>query len=148
MEAVASLDGAGPQLNAVTSDDFLRECAVLWIQMIKLNPNATAVEQPWDVSVCYKLLHAWAKLSRKGFSQPVETIKARVKEALSDSKIRDKFVLGADRQDALVDLCGKLPQMLQQALTPQHIHNGFLRAGMISADGDTPDLRAIYKTRI
>ena len=58
MEAVASLDGAGPQLNAVTSDDFLSECAVLWIQMIKLNPNATAVEQPWDVSVCYKLLHA------------------------------------------------------------------------------------------
>ena len=37
--------------------------------------------------------------------------------------------------------------MLQQALTPQHIRNGFLRADMISADGDTPDLRAIYKTR-
>ena len=58
MEDVASFDGAGPQLNAVTSNDVLSECALQWFQMIKLNPNATAVEQPWDVSVCYKLLHA------------------------------------------------------------------------------------------
>jgi len=147
MEAVASFDGAGPQLNAVTSEDFLSECALQWIQMIKLNPNATAVEQPWDVSVCYKLLHAWAKLSRKGVCQPAETIKARVKEALGNPTIRDKFVLGADRQDALIDLCGKLPQMLQQALTPQHIRNGFMRSGMISTYGDTPYFRAIHKTR-
>jgi len=86
-------------------------------------------------------------LSRKGVSQPAETIKARVKEALGDPTIRGKFVLGADRQDALIDLCGKLPQMMQQALTPQHIRAGFMRSGMISADCDTPDLRAIYKTR-
>ena len=79
--------------------------------MIKLNPNATAVEQPWDVSVCYKFLYAWSKLSRKGVSQPAETIKARVKEALGDPTIRGKFVVGADMQDALIDLCGKLPQM-------------------------------------
>jgi len=58
MEDVASFDGAGPQLNAVTSNDVLSECALQWFQMIKLNPTATAVEQPWDVSVCYKLLHA------------------------------------------------------------------------------------------
>ena len=46
MEDVASFDGAGPQLNAVTSNDVLSECALQWFQMIKLNPNATAVEQP------------------------------------------------------------------------------------------------------
>ena len=55
-------------------------------------------------------------------------------------------MLGADKQDALIDLCGKLPPMQQQALTPQHIRAGFMRSGMISADGDTPDLHAIYKT--
>jgi len=128
MEVVASFDGAGRQLKAVTCEDFLSECALQWIQMIKSNPNATAVEQPWDVSVCYKLLHAWAKLSRKGVSQPADTIKARVKEALGDPTIRGKLVLGVDRQDALIDLCGKLPQMLQQALTPQYIRAGFMRS--------------------
>lgn len=147
MEAVLWYDGAGPQLGAITSEKVLSDCVTHDMTSMKSNPAATAVEQMWDASKCYKQIHHWAKHLNNDNSKPAQNLAARVKEILSSKDVRATVWLDTGRLAALSEFCGKIPEMLQKSCTPQNITEGFKMVGMIGNACAAPDLDQLYSTR-
>jgi len=146
MEAVVSNDGAGPQLIVITQEENMRVSNEKMTPRNKGNPQSTDQEQVCAIAQCFKNLHSHTKHLNVNKCVAAQNMKDRVKGLLRAEKVTKMFILGVSRLEDLADWCGEVPQMLQRALTPQHIHTAFVRNGMITDDDYVPDLDQMYKT--
>ena len=146
MEGVSWTDGGGPQLRATVEDDHVQALQDRCVEAMKSNPSATAVEQEWDISPCFRLDKLYVKILNTSTYSSHQKMKAVVKAILTSEDAKKSVYLQSGRLEALAEFCGKMPFVLSKAHTPQHIVGAFKRSGKIDESG-LPNVAQMWATR-
>ena len=149
MEGVLLYDGGSTQLKAVSESEYLDEAAKCGVDGGKLNPNCTSVEQCLDIMSSFKILHAeMAKVNaepgRQGNDNRCDTLWQSARACIEQQQ---KIRLAPGRLNLLLNAVSRVPEIWNKAFTPARMRVGWLKTGIVSADGSGPDLQKLRATR-
>jgi len=112
-------------LGPLTKEGSLDEDEELLITILKHSAARSAVEQPADVSPCFRALKALVRWLTKGDNHPKWGIQALEDEGQLNLK-RHKF-------NAILSLIPLIPELMCSACTKKHVQLGFTESGMIDS---------------
>ena len=146
LTAVSWSDGASVQLNAITDEQQQEMDSELKISSNKHSASRTAVEQPCDISPCFRSFRKLANGTSRD-DVPAVGLQKKVKIKFAELKQKGILDLSEKKESALLDFLGSYPSIVSRACPTESIARGFLLNGMVDADSKAnPDIAMILKT--
>ena len=146
LTAVSWFDGDMSQVKAVASEHQLFFDNKVIAN--KQNAAATAVEQPCDLTPCFKDVNRYSKnTTASGIDRSIHPFKNRIYQALN-SAVMSELKLNGTKLKVLVDKLTVLPEIATRATTQSSIMHGFYAGGLLDKKlSKYPVFKSILGTR-